>query len=361
MDLSSYQPRFETRLAEVEQQLAEGNIFAHPSRGRGASELGREHARIKSVLQNFASYSEIKQQITENENLKVAHMNEIEMLEMIEIDLVELHRKETALELDLKAAILPPDPNDSRNTVIEIRAGTGGDEAALFAGDLFRMYCRYAESQGWKVEPLNSSPAPLGGYKEIIVSVQGKDVFRRLRYESGVHRVQRIPATEANDRIHTSTATVAVLPEAEEVDVEIKSEDLEITVCRASGPGGQGVNTTDSAVQITHKPTGLIVRCADERSQLKNKAKAMRVLRSRLLKDKQEEENKKYAQTRKSQIGSGDRSERIRTYNFPQNRVTDHRINHTLYNLSEFIEGKIDLMLNELMNRDYESRLVAEV
>ncbi len=356
MDLLSHKARFETRYEEIERHLADGAVFANPQK---ASELGREHARLKKVLEQFSEYAEVMRQIAENEKLKLDHKNEAEMLEMVTAELSELQRKRALLELDLKGAILPPDPNDSRNTILEIRAGTGGDEAALFAGDLFRMYARFAETMGWKIEPMDSNPSGMGGYKEIVASVQGPDVFRRLRYESGVHRVQRIPSTEANGRIHTSTATVAVLPEAEEVDMEIKNEDLEISVCRASGPGGQGVNTTDSAVQITHKPTGLIVRCADERSQLKNKAKALRVLRTRLLTAKQEEEAAKYAQARKSQIGTGDRSERIRTYNFPQNRVTDHRINVTLYNLSEFVEGKIDSLLTELMTRDYEARLAA--
>lgn len=354
MDILSYQPRLEARLAEIEQQLVNGSIFGNPQK---ASDLGREHARLKHALQCFQSFRQVRRQIAENESLLEEDKNDPELLEMVNHDLVELRRRDEALQLELKAAILPPDPNDSRNTILEIRAGTGGDEAALFAGDLFRMYSRYAESRGWKAEPLDSNPATLGGYKEMIVSVQGQDVYRYLRYESGVHRVQRIPSTEANGRIHTSTATVAVLPEAEEVDVEIRSEDLEITVCRASGPGGQGVNTTDSAVQITHRPTGVIVRCADERSQLKNKVKALRVLRSRLLTAKQESETAKYAQVRKSQIGTGDRSERIRTYNFPQNRLTDHRINHTLYSLDDFIEGNLDPMLSVLMARDYEERL----
>lgn len=356
MDILSHKSRFNSRLAELERQLAEGSVFANAQK---ASELGREHARLKTVVQQFSDYESTQKQIAENEQLKAENKNDKDMIEMIETDLQNLKQKEQKLELQLKAAILPPDPNDSRNTILEIRAGTGGDEAALFAGDLFRMYCKFAESKGWKVEPLDSNPSGLGGYKEIVVSVQGQDVFRHLRYESGVHRVQRIPSTEANGRIHTSTATVAVLPEAEEVDIDIRQEDLDITVCRASGPGGQGVNTTDSAVQITHKPTGLIVRCADERSQLKNKAKALRVLRTRLLTAKQEEEAAKYAQARKTQIGTGDRSERIRTYNFPQNRVTDHRINVTLYNLSEFIEGLIEPMVTELMTKDYEERLAA--
>jgi peptide chain release factor 1 len=224
---------------------------------------------------------------------------------------------------------------------------------------LYRMYTRYAEARGWKVETMDSSPSDLGGFKEVIFSVSGTDVYKRLKYESGVHRVQRVPATEAQGRIHTSTATVAVLPEAQEVDVEIKPEDLEITVCRASGPGGQGVNTTDSAVQIVHKPTGLIVRCADQRSQQKNKARALTVLRSRLLEQRVAEENARYAAQRKAQVGTGERNERIRTYNFPQNRVTDHRIELTLYNLPTFIDGDLDPMIEPLMANDLEEKLAA--
>jgi peptide chain release factor 1 len=254
---------------------------------------------------------------------------------------------------------LPPDPSDSRNTIIEVRAGAGGQESALFSADLYRMFTRYAETRGWKVETMDSSPSDLGGFKEIIFSVTGTDVFKRLKYESGVHRVQRVPATEAQGRIHTSTCTVAVLPEAQEVDIEIKPEELEITVCRASGPGGQGVNTTDSAVQILHKPSGLIVRCADERSQQKNKAKAMKVLRSRLLDRKIAEENAKYAAQRKAQVGTGERNERIRTYNFPQNRVTDHRIELTLYNLPAVMDGELDGIIEPLMAHDLEERLAA--
>jgi peptide chain release factor 1 len=254
---------------------------------------------------------------------------------------------------------VPPNPTDSRNTIIEIRAGAGGSESALFAADLFRMYSRYAEARKWKIEPLDSNPSDLGGFKEIIFQINGTDVFKRLKYESGVHRVQRVPATEAQGRIHTSTATVAVLPEAEEVDVEIKPDEIEVTVCRASGKGGQGVNTTDSAVQIQHKPSGLTVRIADERSQIKNRAKAMTVLRSRLLERKIAEENAKYAAHRKDQIGTGDRSEKIRTYNFPQNRVTDHRIELTLYNLANVIEGEIDPLIEPLMTHDLEEKLSA--
>ena len=255
--------------------------------------------------------------------------------------------------------MIPPEPTDSRNTVMEIRAGTGGDEASLFAAELFRMYSKYADARGWKVQPMSSSESERGGFKEVIFLITGSEVYRQLKFESGVHRVQRVPVTEANGRIHTSTVTVAVLPEAEEVDVQIDPQDLEITVTRASGPGGQGVNTTDSAVQILHRPTGLLVTCADERSQLKNKTKAMTVLRSRLLQRREDEEHAKYAAERRSQIGSGDRSERIRTYNFPQNRLTDHRIGLTLYSLPQVMEGGIGPVITALQKADYEQKLAA--
>jgi peptide chain release factor 1 len=279
------------------------------------------------------------------------------MLALEEVTRLDAEQKRLAQEV--YKGIVPQDPSDSRNTIIEIRAGAGGNESALFSADLFRMYTRYAEAQGWKVEAMDSSPSDLGGFKEIIFSVTGTDVFKRLKYESGVHRVQRVPATEASGRIHTSTCTVAVLPEAEEVDVEIKPDDLEINVCRAGGHGGQGVNTTDSAVRVFHKPTGIEVRCQDERSQIKNKAKAMKVLRSRLLEAKIAEENAKYAAQRKSQVGTGERNERIRTYNFPQNRVTDHRIELTLYNLPNVIEGELDGIIQPLMNDDLNQKLAA--
>ena len=281
------------------------------------------------------------------------------MAEMAKDEVVRLESNEKRLALEVQRGVLPPDPTDSRNTIIEIRAGAGGSESALFGADLFRMYSHYAEGRGWKVETLDSSPSELGGFKEIIFSVTGTDVFKRLKHESGVHRVQRVPATEAQGRIHTSTATVAVLPEAEEVDIEIKPEELDITVCRASGPGGQGVNTTDSAVQIIHKPTGLIVRCADQRSQQKNKARALTVLRSRLLEAKIAEEKARYDSQRKSQVGTGERSEKIRTYNFPQNRVTDHRLELTLYNLQNFVEGDMDPMVEPLMSNELEEKLRA--
>jgi peptide chain release factor 1 len=260
-------------------------------------------------------------------------------------------------ERAIQIALLPPDANEDRDAIVEIRAGTGGSEAALFAADLYRMYNRYAETIGLKIEEMESSPSELGGLREVIFRVSGEAVFRRLRYESGVHRVQRVPATEAQGRIHTSTATVAVLPEAEEVDFELKPDELRIEVCRSGGPGGQGVNTTDSAVQILHIPTGTIVRCQDGRSQLKNKEKAMRILRSRLLEVKQREEAEKYAAHRKNQIGSGGREEKIRTYNYAQNRVTDHRIGLTLYNLDRFVEGDIAEMIDALQGADMQQRL----
>jgi peptide chain release factor 1 len=272
-------------------------------------------------------------------------------------EISRLEAEEKKLSLQIHFGLVPPDPTDSRNTIIEIRAGAGGSESALFAADLYRMYCRYAETRGWKVETLDSNPSDLGGFKEIIFQVTGNDVFKRLKYESGVHRVQRVPATEAQGRIHTSTTTVAVMPEAQEVDVEIKPDEIEINVCRASGKGGQGVNTTDSAVQIIHKPTGMIVRCADQRSQQKNKIQALNVLRSRLLDRKIAEENAKYAAHRKDQVGTGERSEKNRTYNFPQNRVTDHRIEITLYNLANVIDGDLDGLIDPLMSHDMDERL----
>jgi peptide chain release factor 1 len=278
---------------------------------------------------------------------------------MAQEEIARLEKEEARLMREVQFGLFPPDPTDSRNTIIEIRAGAGGSESALFAADLYRMYTRYAEGQGWKIETMDSSASDLGGLKEVIFGVTGTDVFKRLKYESGVHRVQRVPATEAQGRIHTSTATVAVLPEAEEVDIEIKPEDLEMTWCRASGPGGQGVNTTDSAVQIIHKPTGLIVRCAEQRSQQKNKARALTVLRSRLLERKIAEENAKYAAQRKAQVGTGERSEKIRTYNFPQNRVTDHRVELTLYNLANVIDGDLDGLIEPLIANDIEEKLAS--
>ena len=331
MDFRPHIERFSRRFAEVEAALSDPKAFDNPQR---AQELSREYARLKDLVAHGQAYSKTVADLVDNRALLKAEPADSEMGRMAKDEMARLEAEEKRLTLEVQRGILPADPADSRNTIIEIRAGAGGQESALFSADLYRMYTRYAEGRGWKVEDLDSSSSDLGGYKEIVFQLNGKDVYKRLKYESGVHRVQRVPATEAQGRIHTSTCTVAVLPEAEEVDVEIKTEDLDITVCRASGPGGQGVNTTDSAVQIIHKPSGLIVRCADQRSQQKNKARALTVLRSRLLERKVEEEHKKYADQRKEQVGSGERNERIRTYNFPQNRVTDHRIELTLYNLS---------------------------
>ncbi|MGV3533845.1 MAG: peptide chain release factor 1, partial [Chthoniobacteraceae bacterium] len=288
---------------------------------------------------------------------ELAKETDPELAEMAQAEIPGLEKRITELEKEVQYALLPPDPNEDRDAIVEIRAGTGGDEAALFAADLYRMYTRFAEADGLKIEPLESSPNELGGLREMIFKVSGLSVFRKLRYESGVHRVQRVPATEAQGRIHTSTATVAVLPEAEEVDFELKPDELRIEVCRAGGPGGQGVNTTDSAVQVMHIPTGTIVRCQDGRSQQKNKEKALGILRSRLLEKKQREEAEKYAAHRKSQVGTGGREEKIRTYNFAQNRVTDHRIGLTLYNLDNFLEGEIREMISALQAADMEERL----
>jgi len=276
---------------------------------------------------------------------------------MADDEIPDLEKRVAELEQELQIGLLPPDENENRDAIIEIRAGTGGNEAAIFAADLYRMYHRYAESAGLKTEDLESSPSELGGLKEAIFKVSGESVFRKLRYESGVHRVQRVPATEAQGRIHTSTATVAVLPEAEDVDLELKPEDLRIEVSRSGGPGGQGVNTTDSAVQVLHIPTGTIVRCQDGRSQLKNKEKAMSILRARLLERKQREEEEKYSAQRRGQIGTGGREEKIRTYNFPQNRLTDHRIGLTLYNLDRVIDGDLEEMIKALQAADVGERL----
>ena len=354
MDLVPHIERFSRRFAEVESALSDPKAFDNPQR---AQELSREYARLKELVGYGESYRKTVSDLAENRALLTA--TDPELAQMARDEIARLETREKQLAQEVQRGILPPDPTDSRNTIVEIRAGAGGAESALFAADLYRMFSRYAEGRGWKVEPMDSSASDLGGLKDVVFSIIGQDVYKRLKYESGVHRVQRVPATEAQGRIHTSTATVAVLPEAEEVDIEIKPEDLEIQVCRAGGHGGQGVNTTDSAVRIVHKPTGTEVRCQDERSQLKNKAKAMKVLRSRLLERKVNEEKAKYDAQRSQQVGTGDRSEKIRTYNFPQNRVTDHRIELTLYNLSNVIDGDIDPLINPLMAHDLQQKLAA--
>ena len=355
MDLAAHIEQLRRRARETEERLSQPEVFQSPARLR---ELTREFSRLKSCLEMGERYLQAQSQLADNRKMLETEQDP-ELQAMAREEIARLEAETERLRYKVLEGLLPPNPADTRNTIIEIRAGAGGEESALFAADLYRMFCRYAESRGWKVETMHSHPSDLGGFKEIIFSVSGPDAYRRLKFESGVHRVQRVPATEAQGRIHTSTATVAVLPEAEEVDVAIKPEEVEISVCRASGPGGQGVNTTDSAVQILHKPTGIIVRCADERSQQKNKAKAFRVLRSRLLQRRIEEENAKLARERRSQIGAGERNEKIRTYNFPQNRVTDHRIDLTLYDLRSILDGDLDRLVEPLLERDLKDRLAA--
>jgi peptide chain release factor 1 len=356
MDLRPYIDKFARRLAEVEAALSDPAAFENKPR---AQELSKEYSRLKELVATGAAYLKTRSDLEANRALLKSEPADSELAGLAREEIARLEADDQRLAREVQYGVLPPDPSDSRNTIIEIRAGAGGSESALFGADLFRMYSRYAEARGWKVETLDSNTSDLGGFKEIVFSVTGIDVYKRLKHESGVHRVQRVPATEAQGRVHTSTATVAVLPEAEEVDIEIKPEDLDITVCRASGPGGQGVNTTDSAVQIIHRPTGLMVRCADQRSQQKNKARALTVLRSRLLEARVAEEKARYDSQRKSQVGTGERSEKIRTYNFPQNRVTDHRIEVTLYNLASFIEGDLDPLIEPLMAQELEERLKA--
>lgn len=336
--------------------MAEPSFYANPRR---ATEVTREQQKLAQLVSDHTAYTRIEIEIEEAAVMVRETAADAELRQMAADELPLLQRRRDELRQVILTAMIPPDPTDSRNTVLEIRAGTGGDEATLFAADLFRLYSKYADARGWKIQPMSSSYSERGGFKEVIFLVTGSDVYKQLKFESGVHRVKRVPVTEASGRIHTSTVTVAVLPEAEEVDVKIDPQDLEITVTRASGPGGQGVNTTDSAVQIAHKPTGLIVTCADERSQLKNKAKAMTVLRSRLLKRREDEEHAKYSAVRRSQIGSGDRSERIRTYHYLQNRVTEHRIGLTLYSLPQVMEGEIETIIAALQKADFEERLAA--
>ncbi|MFM1557083.1 MAG: peptide chain release factor 1 [Limisphaerales bacterium] len=353
MDLQPHIEKFATRMAEVETELGDPKVFEN---NRRAQELGREYSRLKDLVSKGERYLKAREELAENQELASGGD---EMAEIAAEEIARLESEIPALEKEVELGLVPPDLADSRNTIIEIRAGAGGDEAALFVGDLFRMYTHFATTNGWKHELMSTSDAAMGGYKEIIFSLAGEEVYKQMKFESGVHRVQRVPATEASGRIHTSTVTVAVLPEAEEVDIEIKPEELDISATRASGPGGQGVNTTDSAVQIVHKPTGLIVRCSDERSQIKNRAKAMKVLRARLLDQMLAEENAKYAAERKAQVGTGERNERIRTYNFPQSRVTDHRIDLTMHSLSTFIEGDIGEMITPLIQNDLEEKLAA--
>lgn len=350
-----YTPIIETkrrRFAELEDLLGMPGFFddAHKS----AATL-REHRQLQRLLAAWDDWQKTQRELDEARAMSAGTDADLAAMAAEEIPLLEA--RATELETAVRESILPPDPLEGRDALLEIRAGTGGDEASLFAADLLRMYTRFAEARGWKVEVLESSPSEVGGFREVVAKISGEDVFRVLKYESGVHRVQRVPATEAQGRVHTSTATVAVLPEADEVDLELKMDEIRIEVCRASGAGGQGVNTTDSAVQVLHLPTGTIVRCQDGRSQIKNKEKALTILRSRLLERRQQEEAARYSAHRRSLIGSGGREEKIRTYNYPQNRVTDHRIELTLYNLADFMEGRIEEMTRQLLASDLEERL----
>jgi peptide chain release factor 1 len=333
----------EKRYEELGLMLSSQDIFQNPEKFK---DLSKEYAQIKEILTVYHRYQKIESQILENQELLLE--TDQEMKELARLDIQELETAREKEEKELNLLLLPKDPNDSKNTLLEIRAGTGGEEAALFAATLFRMYSRYAETKRWEVEVMSRHVTGRGGFKEMIVLIQGARVYSSLKYEAGVHRVQRIPETETQGRIHTSAVTVAVLPEADEVDVKIDPIDLRIDIFRASGPGGQHVNTTDSAIRITHIPSGIVVSCQDEKSQHKNKAKAMRILSARLKDKMEQEQHSEIAQQRKSMVGSGDRSERIRTYNFPQTRITDHRIGLTLHRLEEVLAGNLDLLVDPI-------------
>lgn len=336
-------PGYRKQLEELDLRISSPEVMSDMKKYK---ELMVERSHIAPIVEKMEEMAKLEE--SRKEAMEMLKESDPELVEMAKEEISECEKKLERDEKEVKMLLIPPDPLDGKNIIMEIRAGTGGDEAALFAADVFRMYSHYAEAKRWKIEVMNSNETGIGGLKEIVFSITGKDVYASLRYESGVHRVQRVPETESGGRIHTSAITVAVLPEAEETDIEIKPEDLKIDVMRAGGPGGQCVNTTDSAVRLTHIPTGLVVICQDEKSQIKNKAKALRVLRSRLYEMEEEKKQKERSQQRKSQVGSGDRSERIRTYNFPQGRVTDHRINLTLYKLDAIMNGDLDDLIEPL-------------
>jgi peptide chain release factor 1 len=335
----------ENKYDKITKALSEPSIFLNREE---FLRLSKEQSELEPIVTKFREYKKIVKEIEELE--EILKSGDADLKEIAEDELQNLKKIKPRIEQELKILLLPKDPRDEKNVILEIRAGTGGEEAALFAADLFRMYSKYAESKGWKVEIIDSHPTGLGGFKEIIANISGRGAFSKLKYESGVHRVQRIPVTEASGRIHTSTATVAVLPEAEDVDIKIEEKDLRIDTFCSSGPGGQSVNTAYSAVRIVHVPTGIIVQCQDERSQIKNREKAMKVLRARLLEMERQKKEAERASERKQQVGTGERSERIRTYNFPQNRITDHRIGLTLYKLDQILDGNLDEMIDSLIS-----------
>jgi len=344
--------KMENRYEELTRILSGTEIYGDKNKLR---EITREHAELKEIVTLYRQYKEKSNRLKEAREL--LNSGDEELKELAELEIEELEPEVRKLEEKIPRMLLPRDPNDEKNVIIEIRAGTGGDEAGLFAGDLLRMYNRYAEKNGWKVEILSANESEVGGFKEVVLAVDGKGVYSRLKFESGVHRVQRVPETESGGRIHTSAATVAVLPEVEEVEIEIDPNELKIDTFRSSGPGGQSVNTTDSAVRITHEPTGLTVSCQDEKSQHKNRAKALKILRARIQDKLKAEQQAELDETRKVQVGSGDRSERIRTYNFPQGRVTDHRIGLTLHQLEEILAGNLEPVIEELMLADEKKRM----
>jgi peptide chain release factor 1 len=345
--------QIEERSQEIARRLADPDIFSQQAE---YARLRKEHADSQEIVERFGEYRDVLRKISEATHI-LAEGGDRELHEMAQAEVDELSARQAVLETDLTRLLVPRDPNDDKNVFVEVRAGAGGDEAALFAADLARMYTKYAERHRWKVEVMDSSPTGVGGLKEIILFMQGRGAWSRLKFERGVHRVQRVPATESAGRTHTSTVTVAVLPEAEDVEVKVDERDIRVDVYRSSGPGGQGVNTTDSAVRITHIPTGLVVTCQDERSQIKNRAKALRVLKARLLERAQTEQQAAIAADRRSQVGTGERSERIRTYNFAQNRVTDHRVGLTLHRLPEVLEGDIDELIEALAAAEQTERL----